>query len=203
MNQLLINPFRKITSLYALLIGLISIILTAIVAYYSHTRFDGLIDFHYSSAAPIDNFLIDGLLNWICLTVIFYFISLIVSKANVRLIDVAGFMALARLPLIIPALIGFTLLNNESALYLSWKLFNIGEKVTLQPGELFIFIVAFFIIIFVIIWTIVLIYKAFKVSSNIKGQKAILAFVIGLFVCEIIIKVVLLSLGKLSLTYLI
>lgn len=41
----------------------------------------------------------------------------------------------------------------------------------------------------VMVWSIMLIYKALKVSCDLKGSTLTLAFIIGLFVSEIIVKI--------------
>ena len=46
-------------------------------------------------------------------------------------------------------------------------------------------------------WTVVLMYKAYSVSCNIKGAKAIVSFIIGLIIAEVLSKVALSGVLKL------
>ena len=201
MNKLLFNPFIKVAGSRALVYGLIIILLSSLIAYFSHTCFDGIIDVHFSSYRLLSVKIFEGLLNWASLSIVFYFISLLITGSSVRFIDVTGTMALSRFPMLISALIGFVMMKNKAAEYLSWKLLNIGDEITLHIGDIIVFLISLILVLICIIWTVALMYNAFKVSANAKGQKSIIAFIIGLIISEILVKTVLYWTGYLTLIY--
>jgi len=57
-----------------------------------------------------------------------------------------------------------------------------------------IFVIAMIITFLMIIWMVVLMYKAYAVSCNVKGPKAIATFIASLILAETISKVLILAL---------
>jgi len=74
------------------------------------------------------------------------------------------------------------------------KLDQSSAETTINSTDAVIFLVAAIIDVLMIIWMIALMYKAYAVSCNLKGAKAIITFVIGLILAEIVSKVLILAL---------
>jgi hypothetical protein len=167
----LFNPFTYIAGLKSLLIGWLLMLLTAFIASYSGAHFDGALDVHGSlKVMPAWIFFIEQLIAWGSLVITFYLSGFFFSSSSVRFIDVAGTTALARAPLIIVAILHFAISTPAiTPLYIGTSLIEL----------LFI------------IWMIALLFNAFKVSCNIKGNKAVIVFIVSLIVAEIISKVIL------------
>jgi len=174
MNNWLINPFKYIAGGKALVWGLSIMLLTALIARFSHTHFDGALDVHVGFDGHWALYLLEPLVDWTCIVIFFYLGSRLAATTRVRLIDLAGTTALSRAPLLLVALAAF-----------------------LQPGEVsldnlppFFWVVAL-VSVWSAIWMIVLLYHAFTVSANLKGVKAAITFTISLILAEILSKIIL------------
>ena len=172
MKILLFNPFKYVAGLKALLIGLIAMLITAVVAFFSKTHFDGVIDTHTGLKAPFCVYLLDQLNAWGCAVLLFYIAARIFSKSAIRFIDFAGTLALARWPMIFTAIISFGV--------------NVSKPiVTASDISISMIVIAFVSIIFSI-WMIALSYNAFRISSNLKKETAIGAFIGAIILAEIL-----------------
>jgi hypothetical protein len=108
MKKWLFNPFVYIAGSKALLIGWSIMLLTAIVSIFSHTHFDGVIDLHTArTATPVYLYFMEQLIDWGFVVVLCYIASLIFSRSSVRLVDIAGTVALSRAPMLLVSFIGF------------------------------------------------------------------------------------------------
>jgi len=84
--------------------------------------------------------------------------------------------------------------NRRFIEYLMSKLGQNSAEVTINPVGAVIFFIAVIITILMIIWMVALMYKAYAVSCNVKGAKAIITFIISLILAEIVSKVLILAL---------
>jgi hypothetical protein len=172
--KVLFNPFRYVAGLNALLAGVLAMIVTMFIAYFSNTHFDGTIDIHYSNKTfPMIVFASQQLIAWGTAAAMFYLGGIILSKSSIRFVDIAGTIALSRIVLIPAALLGFL-----PAMHI--------ESVNEIGG---IALIGALIIILLSIWMIALMYNAFVVSCNLKGAKAITGFIISLLLAETLSKV--------------
>lgn len=171
--MLLFNPFIRIAGVRSLLAGVTGMLLAALIAYHSHCHFDGVLDAHVGSGGPWWLFLAEPFLAWGTAVLVFYIAGRLVASSGTRLVDIAGTMAIARLPMIFVALLCFIPvkipLNAE----------DISAGLVLQGLAMLLFA----------IWMIALMYHAYRVSSGAKGNKAILSFILALLLAEILSKV--------------
>ncbi len=174
MKKWLFNPFVFIAGWQALGFGLLLMAVTCVIAFFSKTHFDGVIDIHFGTSFPFWMAVFEQLNVWIISIILFYTTGLILSKSKIRLIDIAGTLALARAPMLVPAIIGFAPIlhrlptaNNLAGIAL-WSL----------------------ALVLFSIWMIALMYNAFIISCNLKGSKAIVGFIISIIFAEIIFKVI-------------
>lgn len=185
---LLLNPFEKIAGLQALLWGFLGILISTVISYYSGYHYHGLLHF---GPAPNDTFIcfaIEHLVVWIIPAALFMFGGLFFSKSHIRIVDVFGTVAFAQLPLII--------MNLVSLLPPMQRLNQIDinlppVQMLSQPGILLGIWVALFSSIF-LIWTLVWMFNALKVSCNLKGYPLGIIYCIGVFggdvLCRLIIR---------------
>jgi hypothetical protein len=191
----LFNPFRFIAGYQALFIGLAAIVLTSHIGSLSNTHFDGVLDVHTGLQAPLWFFLAEGLINWISLVVPLFILGLIVSRSSFRTIDLIGTQALARWPYLVTATAMLPAANQKVLGYLISKFTQGQTAAPPDPTDVAIFVVAMFLTILMLIWMVALMYKAYTVSCNIKGPKAIVTFIIGLIGAEVLSKVAVLLLA--------
>ncbi len=187
----LFTPFKFIAGSKALFIGIVILIALSILGYLGNVHFGGIISTSIadsSSQSPYILHAIYQLSAWGSMTLVFYITARIVSKTAVRLIDIAGTMAVSQAPFILVALLG---LFPEVHL-------NIGDPNTANINEIMqvvkdniamIFMISI-ISILVMIWSIGLKYNAYSVSANIKGVIGGVSFTIGIIICEILSRII-------------
>ena len=189
MIQKLFNPFVQIAGVKSLLIGFLFLLLSSTLAAFFNTRFDGILDAHYTNNQIFYLSYLDNLINISVITIIFYAFGSILTKGKARFIDIIGTSTLSRFPLFIIPLFN---INNKSGL--------IGEKIIhsitkpdaiqLTQFEWIYLIVSGIISLSLIIWFIALQFKAYKISTNLKGAKLIVSFILGLIIAEILSKII-------------
>lgn len=169
--QYLINPFRYVAGTKALLWGWVIILITAIIAWQSSTHFDGVIDAHFANTkSPAWVYFAESAIDWLIMTLFFYTAGRIVSRSEIRLIDVAGTMALTRTPMFFVALIGFIPLPAVDVNHLP----EISANLIVVGLATMVFA----------IWMIAWMYQAYATSCNLKGAKAIFSFILALILAE-------------------
>lgn len=190
-SRWLFNPFYYLAGVKALIIGILVLVLTGIFAFWGEIRFDGLLDFHMAlPPVPLWINLTEQLLSWLLLGNILLLAGKIISKSRPRGIDVFGTQALARLPYLFVSLTTLAPGPPKFAHEL------VAGRVSLSKFSVdmaaFLLVVVFGLVM--LIWMIVLMYRAFTVSCNVSGKITIAIFIVALISGEIISKVILLRL---------
>src|ERR1700677_4881392 len=106
MKTWLFNPFKFIAGNKALLLGMGTMLITAIVCFFEKAHLDGVIDMHEGLTTPYYFYFIEPIIDWLCLVIPLYIFGRIFSASSIRFIDVAGTSALARYPIFFVVLIG-------------------------------------------------------------------------------------------------
>jgi len=194
LSQWLFNPFMFVAGLPALSAGLAIILISGFFCWLGSTHFDGVLDVHTGLAAQWWIFPAEGLIDWILLAIPLFFFGLIISKSSFRLIDVFGTQALARWPYLITAVVMLPSANLKVGNFVFARLAQTTPVVAVNLADIFIFAVAMLLGILMAVWMVVLMYRAYSVSCNVKGTKAIATFIIALIGTEIISKVIILPL---------
>lgn len=180
MKTWLFNPFRYVAGARALIYGWAAMLLTSVVAWLSGVHFDGVIDAHIGRRGSWGMYAVEGVIDWLAVTLVFYASGRMLSSSAIRLIDVAGTMALARYPMFFAAWVGFLPVSEVKSLS--------------DIGPVFWVVTAVFIV--TSIWMIALMFNAFRVSCNVKGGQAVGGFIAGLLIAEVLSKLALYSLYK-------
>ena len=94
------NPFIRIAGTRSLAIGLVGIVAAGLAAGGAGIRFDGLLDLHAGNEVALWVPVMDGLVNWVVFTLLLLLVALLFSRSAVRLVDIAGTQAMARIPLL-------------------------------------------------------------------------------------------------------
>jgi len=196
MKNLLLNPFERVAGLPALLMGLAVIVVTASIASFENIRLDGVLDLHIqsslnssSNSSTFLNCFGEGIINWLSLAVFLYLAGLIFSKSKIRIVDVFGTQALARFPYVFAVLVTGFLFSDKMILYIEHTLLKKGEPVVIDALGIAQFIVTNIIMIATLIWMILLMYKAYSVSCNLKGTKSVVSFIVALLLAEVCSKI--------------
>lgn len=184
MKKWLFNPFVYIAGVRALLIGGGIMIITAVVAFYSRAHFDGALDMHCGAPTQFWQSWLESSIDLASLVIPFYILGRIFSDTTVRLIDIVGTVALARWPMLLMALLAFMPVP-----YPTGDMPSMNEIFKLLANPYFI--VQVILTIPLIVWNVALLYNAYSVSTNLKKSKAVVTFIAGLIIAEVLSKVTL------------
>lgn len=183
MIRKLFNPFTYIAGGKALVLGSLAILVSSVLAGLTHTRFDGAIDAHYGGNYPFYFPLMDQLLGLVIVAGVFYLLATVLSKGKTRLIDMLGTVALSRYPYILLPLLNLGGIQEETGKKILGSVTQ-QSAVVLSPAEITWLVVTGIVALLIIAWFITLLYRAYTVSSNLKGARAIVSFIAGLLIAE-------------------
>jgi hypothetical protein len=203
-RTLLFNPSVYVAGGEALIIGVVAILVAGLIGAVSNTHFDGVLDTHTGVHAPLWVFLVEGFINWLSLALVLLVVGRIVSKTPFRTIDLLGTQAMARWPTVLTSLLFLPPAVQRYPTHILQQLstMDMSKPHQMPPidfgpaSEAIVFFAAMLALIPVMIWLVMLMYRSFSVSCNLKGAKGIRSFVIGLLVAEAISKVVIIAIIK-------
>ena len=178
----LFNPFIRIAGAQALAIGLSLVVLTGLVAAGGGVHLDGLLDFHPGYRVPLWVPIVEGLVNWLVITMLLGLVSLAAPR-TVRLVDIAGTQALARWPLLLAALASLppAVRQGNDALVAA----AVEGRLVIPTGTT---LVANVFAGGCGIWMVWLMWKAFAIACNQRGARAVAMFAAALAGGEMVTK---------------
>jgi hypothetical protein len=195
----LFNPFKFIGGEKSLLIGSLFILISGIAGWANGTHFDGLIDIHQGKRMSIVIHLSEGFINVLIISILLYLAGVILSKSKIRFIDVAGNMAYARFPYLLPVLLGFLPLDLDE---ISKRINNSVVQNPMKPefsgDDLALLLIISLVTLTVTVWYISLMWKAYVVSVNLKGTKAVISFILAVVLAEVSSKIAIAQLFSLT-----
>lgn len=176
----LFNPFLRIAGWTSLVAGLAAITVSGLVAAAAGMRLDGLLEMGFAGTVPAHLPVLEGLIHWISIAAICALIARVFGGGrSVRLLDVAGTLALARAPQVIAALACTHPLIRDSlvgTVYVSDEAGSVVEILAVpapSPVAWAIVVVA----LACMAWMVVLMWRAFSVTSNIRGWRGVAFFI--------------------------
>lgn len=176
----LFNPFIRIAGPRSLVIGLAGIVTAGVAAAGAGIHFDGLLDVHAGNEVALWVPVVEGLVNWAVFTLLLVVVALMFSKSPVRLVDIAGTQAMARMPLLPVAAICNLPLIQDAFDGLAAALLG-GEL----DGDAFSGLVAAILVTLTgVVWMVTLMWKAFSISCNMRGGRAIALFILAVLLGE-------------------
>lgn len=184
----LFNPFMYIAGWQALLVGLATIVITALLGSVGNTHFDGVLDMHIGAEAPVWFFIAEGFIDWLSLAILLLLAGLILKGISFRIIDIFGTQALARWPMLFSAAVGILPANQRVLNELMKMVQNPNQPPVLPIADTVVFAAAMIVILVMVVWMVALMYRAYAVSCNLKGAKAIISFIVVLLIAEAVSK---------------
>jgi hypothetical protein len=193
----LFNPFAYVAGAKALFVGFAAILCAGFFGTLSQTHFDGAIDIHTGGQAPGWLIISEGFIDWLCVSAALLVAGRILSRTSFRTIDLVGTQALARWPTIFAGLIALPKGSQRFANYLAELVRRQGlalqssgpsPETQFAVGDALVFAVVALGMILIVCWVVFLMYKAYVVSCNLRGAKAVLSFIGGVIVAEILSK---------------
>ncbi|MDR0231166.1 MAG: hypothetical protein LBI82_03500 [Dysgonamonadaceae bacterium] len=173
------NPFEKVAGWKAFGIGIVILSITTIVGYFGDTVFYGI------SVKVVPN------ITWIlaislqalglAVTVAVMYIAALLFAKHVRFQDILGTVTLSKYPLILMSFLSLAFGRKLASIDID-KFIN--NEVTFSDYSLLL--VFGVISIILLVWSITLLYQAFKISTNLKGVKCGVLFAVVMLISEII-----------------
>lgn len=170
----LFNPFRYIAGGKALTLGVIFILSSSLLLYSGGMIQDSYVHITNSGATYMQILLVQ-LVWWIVPAILYYTCGLFMSHSRIRIIDVLGTTAFAQL-LYIPLIAPLHIPAIQEATNITLQAVSLGLQPTLMNMTTIMLygIWSFAFLALYYVWN----YKAFSVSCNVNGTKAIVAFVV-------------------------
>jgi len=186
------NPFEKIAGWSAFGIGILILGITTALGYFCNTVFFG-ISIKQVHSITLCQAISLQMLGLAVLVAVMYLVALLSAK-HVRFQDILGTVTLAKYPLLLTIPIFW--ISNDKIMEITDNLlsalqtnpYNIMSEVS--ASDLVVLTVFAFLSLVVLVWTIALLFNAFKISTNLKGAKCGLLFTAIIIISEIITNVV-------------
>lgn len=194
----LFRPFHFVAGTKALLIGGALLLATAGISSLVGMHVDGVLDAHFGQGNFL-TFLLEGVINVVAMTAVLSIAGLIVAKSRFRLIDILGTQSLARGPVFLVAISGLFTPYEKIQQYFLHEYLKMGDAVEVSTMEWVFLGISALMLIGVIVWMIALMWQGFKISCNVSGGKAVIAFIIALLIAEGISKLAIAGLISLNL----
>ena len=190
------NPFQYIAGGRALAAGLGFMVLASLAGTLTNLWFPGVLDLKLGYEGPFLIHLATSVMSWAVLVVVLYFMAQGLSSSRVRLVDMAGTLALAHAPRLLAALTGAGGIVGKAMNNLLYRFTQDGQEaiplqmlgnITPVDMKAWEWILAFNLMalqLLTIIWMVALMYNAYRISANLKDSRAVISFAIGLLVAE-------------------
>jgi hypothetical protein len=157
----LFNPHYFIAGWKALFIGLSFILAAGYVGSLSGAQFDGLLDIHNLTPAPLATALEEGFLDWFVFAVLIYVGGRMISTSRIRISDVLGTQAVARFPTLIS--VSVLLVTKPGVIRFSQNPNHFGASMQ----DVAAFWATMVVILIMLVWMLRLMIQAFTVSCNV------------------------------------
>lgn len=164
------NPFLFIAGYSAFIIGTSILLLTVYLSYITGTHYNGLINIYFAKDTLFIFYFIEQVAHWIVLSILLFVLGTFLSKSKIRFIDVIGTQSLARAPLILLPVI---------------RTFPLFESFVINSFEMHLLITLF---VMLVIWSIALMFNAYKISCNVKHKSLIISFILAILLSEFFTK---------------
>jgi hypothetical protein len=186
-STFLLNPFQKIAGVNALLLGVITLILTSFFGvtaqlYYLSpmSTINALALAKQTLPHPVLFLLYQNVVCWLVLAILLMIGAKILQKKPVRIIDFLGTAALARFPTLVATIyLAILRVTYPSILYVD---FSKGVQLHFSLAQ---YLFSAPVIVFAI-WQAVIYFYAYKESSGLTGKKGILSFLAIIVLAECI-----------------
>jgi len=187
----LFNPFKYVAGARSLVIGLAAILVAGFVGSLSNSHFDGVLDFHTGRADATWVFLLEGVLDWLCLAIVLFILGKLASKTAFRVIDLFGTQSMARWPSLIIAAAALAPPYRgcvERLAVIAQDPASLDNGLGVPVADVVVFGFVVLVAILAVVWMVALMYQSYSVCCNIKGARAIGTFIVGLLAAELAAK---------------
>lgn len=165
------NPFIYLAGIKSLVISIFVVSATAWLCFITGTHNYGLLNINFASDSGFQVYLLEHLIHWITATLILLCCGILFSKSAIRFIDVLGTQGVSRTPLIVLPMV---------------RLIPAFKSFAFNSPAMYTLIVLHVVMV---VWSIALMFHAYKISCNVKAPRLNASFIISLLLAEIISRV--------------
>ncbi|MCC8036142.1 MAG: hypothetical protein LIO77_09480 [Rikenellaceae bacterium] len=171
------NPFVRIAGMKAFCIGIIFVTATVLIGYMSHTVFIGELQVKFVRSVSLMQAFAVQFSALAVIAAVMYGFGTGLSR-NVRFIDILGTVTLSRWPLVLSAIPGFFVTLEDPDL--------IREKVLSGNYDVVSLMAASIVIMAFAVYATVLLFRAYKISTGLKGIQLRWSFFAALAISELL-----------------
>jgi len=188
----LFTPFHYVAGGTALVIGVVAVLVAGWVGWLSGSVFDGVLGMHFQHLSLRTSLLACGV-DWLSLALVLLVVGKLMSRTSFRALDLFGTQAFARWPLLLAA-VAALLPRFEQTTNAILPMLR-GAEVQLTAGDLVGLAVVMLVTIVAFVWTVALMYQSYRVCCNVRGVAAVVSFVAGLLIAQVVSAVALQAMG--------
>lgn len=187
MNKNLSNPFEIHSEQTLISIGGIGLVIVSILAYFLSARFDGFLDMHFVENVTVSQPFLDNIINVLSAVLVFFAFGKFLNPKT-RIVDILAISLVSRLPFYPLILVNVNQFMNSTTKMVMENA-NPDDLANIPLSSLTIILLFALVALGGLIWSIILLYRGFKISTNSKGNSAIGYFVVALILTELLSKV--------------
>ena len=190
----IVNPFETFSEKQLLFTGLVATVFGIFIGFVFNARFDGVVDLHFSESVTWQEVALDNLINIVVLSIVLFVAGKTINPKT-RIIDILNSSLISRIPFYILPFFNVNQIMFHSSNEMMESIQN-GQFSEITSTNLILTLVFSLVAILLLICFVILLWNGFKIATNAKGNKAIILFVVSLFVAEIVSKYLIIYLNK-------
>ncbi|MDW3195594.1 MAG: hypothetical protein R8G66_24675 [Cytophagales bacterium] len=164
--EIIYNPFEKIAGVKAFLLGGLGMLAASALAAVNGTHFTGMFSAIYTVSTGWYVPFFELMLIWVPLTVLCALYCQFFGSTHYRLVDIIGTIAFSMIPYLVISVGGFI------------RLLPLGSEIQLLLAVIFVYLS--------LVWSLMLIFHALRVSGNLKEQKLWVGFIFCTMISQLI-----------------
>lgn len=167
------NPFEFIAGWQALAAGAAGLVVSAVVASLTDQSFNGMLHVRFAEVTFWQSLVQQGIC-WLLLATLLYAAALIFSRSSVRALDIYGTMLFAQIPLTLMVASAMIILPELGALA-TRPVEELIAYIQSHPIPVMLYGV---LVVVLLVWYFMWSYRAFSVSANMRGERAVAIFIV-------------------------
>lgn len=181
----MVNPFIRIAGMKALIWGLAGMLLSTWMSWMSGYHYHGLLHFGPAPNPAWWCYLVEHLIVWLVPAALFYLGGLLWSPSRIRAVDVWGTVLFAQLPLL-----GMNAVNMLSAMQALIQMdMNMPVEALMKNPDVILGMIFSLVGLPFLIITLIWMFKAVKVSCNLKGAHLWITALVGIIGGDILCRI--------------
>lgn len=181
------SPFEKFQEKQLFIFGILTLCIFSLIAHFTNTRFDGVLDMHNVHNVLIHQPLFDNIINTIILTVCLYGLAHFVNPKT-RWIDIINIALISRAPMYLEVIFNINDISLTTGEHLLKNVSNPSAIFDLPVINLITFFILMLYGVFALVLFGILLYNGFRIATNVKKTSHKLLLIPVVIIAEIISK---------------